>query len=479
MCKKGLPIAAVAIVAVGLAIAGAAARPAPSADLSLPVSTPVASALQKLMTTGVLPTDVRGEPGVWNFAGPAAQCPGPGWNCVTPGVLPITQNGTVNIAVAANCTGGEQNGVVNKMECIHEQKSGQFAHQTCGTASAPIEQDADHNELICKLIYDVTTTKPTQCVLQEAHFDQDGVTNKFKGQLRIVQQMSTKSGGSQRQDARQRINGVQDAEEKNESEVEQVQIQKATGNATSQSQNAGCAGVSGAPPAAGDCTDSGGDSPISPYTCLKVDQRVDDGGDNISKLKQEVKEDALTSYTGSSVTSQQQGEPDGGNDGDIDQEVGSESELAGVFGNGSSDEGKSLGVADQYTYQTLPTRGGLNQEQYEDPSCCFGSQDGGGRDSEEVINQWVEQKANDDALQVAKATGESRSPGKCTINHDLRNNGGTVDESASEPSEPEDVGCPFLEVRSECTSGGGGGGFTTLEVTGTCTSTTTDEDEVD
>jgi hypothetical protein len=407
----------------------------------------VSSALQTVMTTGVLPTDVRGEPGVWNFAGPAAQCPGPGWNCSPLGVLPITQTGTVNVAYAQEaCPKINQTGTYNKLECVDEEKEAQFAHQTCGTSGGQITQTGDHNELICKLIYDVTTTKPTQCVLQEAHFDQNGITNKFKGQLRIVQQM--KSGGAQVQDARQRINGNQVADEKNESEVEQVQIQKATGNATSQSQNAGCA-ASGAPPAASDCTESGA-GPTTPYTCLRLDQSVDDGGDNISKLKQEVKQDALTSYTGSSVTNQTQGQPTGGNDGDIDQIVGSDGEL-GVLGNGSSDEGKSLGVADQFTYQTLPDRPDLEQEQYEDPSCCFGSQSGGGEDSEEIINQWVEQKANDDAMQEARARGASESEGKCAVNHKLQNNGGFVDNSQT-----EDGQCVLI-VESECVAGGEGG----------------------
>jgi hypothetical protein len=462
MRKKGLAVVVAAITAAVFAISGAAATSAPSADLS--------SAVANLVATGNLPADVTEEPGEWNFAGPASDCPGPGWNCVTPGAAPVHQTGTVNILVADVCDGSTQAGLVNQMHCSQviedEEKEAPFIHQTCGTDAEPIEQTGGgHNELICKLIYDVTTTGPAQCVLQEGDFEQDGVTNKFKGQFRIVQQMS--SGGTQTQDARQRIKGRQDAEEWNESEVQQVEIQKLTGSATQQNQNTGCpTALQPTPPlvpAAGDCNEDF-EGPDAPYTCLKLTQEVASGGKNTSKLKQEVKQDAQTT---SLVGTETQGTPNGGNDADVHQEVGGGEETAAL--NEEPDEtGENLGLADQYTYQTLPVRIGLLQNQYEDPFCCSDSQFGPG---EETINHWIQQVAGPFATQVARAKGVSRTPdGVCTIHHNIENNGGDVQESRTE--EP----CPFLRMDSACTSAlvipGEGPPF----VSGSCASFSTTEE---
>jgi hypothetical protein len=443
MRRRVLPAIALTLVVAGLVVAGAAAPSAPSA-LSTPSVTP--TALQTLIATGVLPADVSSEPGVWNFAGPAAECPGPGWVCSVPGIFPIVQNGLVNVLQADEaCPEAEQNGTYNKMECIDEVKSGPFAHQACNAS-----QTGTHNELICKLIYDVTTSANTQCVVQEAHFDQSGVTNKFMGQLRIIEQMN--SSGVQEQDARQLMTGFQNADEKNESVIEQVQIQKMSGAATEQRQNTGCT-ASEAPVFDADCNEQG-EGPARPYTCVQLEQDVEEGGDNISKLKQEVKEEATTSL---SSAEEQQGTPDGGNDASVHQDVFS-GEGGGDFSslsNGSS-EGKSLGVSDQYTYQKLPTNRPttLEQQQYEDPWCCFGSQSGGGEDSEEVMNMVVDQIANANAFQEARATGESSTPGKCTIHHDVGNGGGSVDREATSGGS----GCPFLRMTTSCTGAGVEGG---------------------
>lgn len=419
MRKKVLLAACGALVIVGLATAGAAAPPTPSASL------PPTSPLELLVATGDLPKDVTGQPGEWNFVGPASACPGPGWNCTTLGAGPVVQNGTVNVLVATEaCPQVSQAGVVNKMECINEEKASSTKVQTCGTEAAPITQDGTHNELICKLIYDVTSPEPTQCTFQEGHFRQSGPalgatdpseTNKFKGQFRIVQQMTVASTtGAQTQDARQLIDGLQRATQLNESEIEEVETQKLTGLATTQDQNTGCPSGNVAPTLEEleDC--NGPTPPTKPYTCVNLDQYATTGTGNISKLKQEVRQVADTTATTPAVETQ--GTPTGGNDAGIHQEI-----------TGGS---KNVGIADQYTYQTLPQRLGLVQEQYEDPFCCGGSQLGGSERGEETSKAWIQQQANQNAVQVAEATGMTESSsGECSVTHNLDNNGGTVETS--------------------------------------------------
>jgi hypothetical protein len=463
MRKKGLPAVAVIIVAAGLAMAGATARPAPTADLSTALE-PL-TALESLIATGVLPADVTGEPGVWNFAGPASACPGPGWNCVTPGVFAVQQNGTVNVLVAspAQCTGSQQAGVYNQMHCVEEEKELANAHQTCGTEAAPIDQDAQYNELICELNYDVTSTEPTQCVLQEGHFVQSGPaapnddpaeTNKFKGQFRIVQQMSVKSAdGKQTQDARQRIDGKQTAKQWNQSEIQEVETQKLTGSATTQEQNAGCPLPPEEFPDAGDCNPAVdpdpsdpdvGPGPTTPYTCVDLTQIVRGGKENISKLKQELQQDAQTTAM---VATETQGQPTGGQDGAIHQEI-----IAG----GS----RNLGVANQYTYQTLPDEDRLlpgqvlTQTQIEDGTCCFGTLVGE-TEGEEAVVQVIQQKAGPRASQLAEATGISSSAGGgCIVTHNIENNGG--DAQTSRAADPP---CAITSVSGCSASGGEGGCF--------------------
>jgi hypothetical protein len=510
MRKKGLPAAAVFMVAAGLVLAGAAARPAPSADLSPSVPTDLPVAIQNLIATDVLPADVSGEPGVWNFAGAASACPGPGWVCTTPGVFGVVQKGTVNVLQVATepqeaCPQVTQQGLVNIMQCEDEEKAAPIAHQTCGTAGAPILQGpstapgADpraYNTLICKLYYDVQAAEEaevvgsppvmTQCVLQEAHFDQSGTTNEFKGEFRAVQQQV--SGAAQRQQARQRINGLQDADEWNKSEVEETQIQKLSGSARLQFQNdqQGCPGV--AKPITGlgdDCNNEGSTGPANPYTCIQLDQDVccepDPKNENISKLKAEVRQEAVTKAVGTAVppaagsVTQQQGERAGGNDGDIHQEL--------PFGS----PGRNLNIAHQYTYQKLvsPTTDTFTEQiQIEDPFCCTGSSRNG-ENNEEAIDQTVLQEAtgdpNPDQDAEAEGRGSSESQGdfllppeetvgscKVTVNHYIENRGGNADTSQTDEGDSCSV-----EGTTSCTSGTPGD----VEDPPRCESTNCPEDE--
>jgi hypothetical protein len=454
MRKRGLLAATGALVAVGLAMSGAAAPPTPGAELPV-------SALDSVIETGELPADVTGEPGEWNFAGPASACPGPGWNCTTVGDGPVVQTGAVNIAqcVGIDCVGITQVGDVNKIECAPpEEKTNPTAVQECG----PFNQGGDHNIAIFKLIYDVNQGS-TQCVLQKGEITQEGVTNYFKAQF--TAKMTTTTGLTQTQDARQRLVVNQTADERNESEIQEVQVQDATGNATTQNQNTSC--PVNPPGAVVDCNPASL-GPATPYACLNLTQRAAPGGENLSKLKQEVKQDAQTTATTATET---QGTATGGNDARVHQEVGEVVEVpdedlfvavAEVFV--PSATGKNVGLADQYTYQTLPDRALLAQSQYEDPFCCGGSQLGGDPDAggEETSKAWVQQEANRNALQIAEATGvTASSSGECTVTHNLDNNGGTVQTSQAD-------GPPCAVTGTSACTG---------SVEGSCTSTNCSEDE--
>lgn len=410
------------------------------------------------------PPVVTVQDGEWNYAGPASSCPGPHWNCVGSDAFPVAQTGTENVIVASDqvgCVGSTQSGASNTFSCTLDDSP---QPQTC-----EIDQlEGGHNVAICKLTH-VNTSGDIQCAVQRADIHQAGITNQLKADFRIVQQLT--SGSSQTQGASQILIATQDADEKNQSEVEQVQIQEASGDATVQRQNAGdCALPPSEPPIPLDCApEDPGFGPDTPNTCVHLIQRIPPAGDseNISKLKQEVKQQAVTTADGAVQT---QGTPTSGNDAHIDQSA------PPTIDQSAPPTGKNVDVADQYTEQKLVAPDNLldapTQSQFEDPGCCGRSQDGG-EDNEETINQWVYQEAGPDAEQVASAKGyaESQSPSmtdECTITQNLQNNGGTAD--VSEKQEP----CDVLFVGTMCSSGG----ISLLLVTGTCT-TTTEPPDVD
>jgi hypothetical protein len=349
------------------------------------------------------------QDGDLNYAGPA--CPGSEWDCEPIGTEPIEQTGSVNV-----------------FECVMEQTVA--APGVYAQACPSVTQNGGQNSALIKLTH-VNTGGSMQCAVQSADVTQTGVTNELKAMFRIVQE--TKIGPVQEQDARQRLTLLQTALQENKSDVEQVQIQKATGNATDQEQNTGCGGTI---PSEVDCWPET-QKLSEPYTCASIEQVIGFGGasDNISKLKQEVKEEAATTVA---TANQQQGTINGGNEGRVHQEA--------------PPEGKSVDIADQYTYQKLvaPRRGiDANQEQFEDPICCGRSSQVGGTDNQEVINQVVEQLAGRFAFQNATAIGEAVSPnGGCLISHTVKNNGGEVQESVS--ADP----CPILILGTECVSAG-------------------------
>ena len=402
-------VAAAALIAAGLAIAGAAARPAPSA------------------------TPQSGEK---NFAGPADMCPGGDWNCVGPESFPVEQEGQENIIVCvgatatAACANSTQDGQSNKIECVDERSGGTAATQTCG----PFTQSGGHNEAVFRLAFE-TDEGMTQCGVQMGEIEQDGVTNDLKADFRIVQTIT--SDTEQTQEARQTLTAEQDAEEKNQSDVDEVQIQKASGAAEEQDQNSG-EGFGGggcgttAPP---DCNVPNA-GPSDPVTCLSLDQFVSGGSENISKLLQDVKQEAESSVDDAD---QEQGDFDTGNDARIHQSA--------------PDDGKNVDIADQKTEQKLiaPNDGeDADQDQIEDPHCCgFGSQEGG-QDNEESINQTVKQEAGDGADQTGVALAVGFSPtGECIASQSVENNAGKADQSVS--SEPCDEP---LVASATCFAGG-------------------------
>lgn len=407
--------AAAALIAVGLAIMGAAAGPAPSATTS--------------------------QSGEKNFAGPAGMCPGDEWNCVEPDAFPVTQTGDENVIVCigstefstAACATSSQDGESNKIECVDEKTDVPTAAQTCG----PFFQDGANarNEAVFRLTSE-NDEGSTQCASQTGEIVQDGETNDLKVDFRIMQ--TTTSGGTQTQEAYQVVDADQDAEEKNQSDVDQVQVQKASGDAAEQRQNANSGECASIVPA--DCNPASA-GPTVPVTCLSLDQDVFGGSENISKLLQDVKQDAQSSVANAD---QQQGSFVGtGSDARIHQEA--------------PDDGKNVNVADQKVEQKLiaPNDGeDADQDQIEDPQCCgVGSQEGG-QDNEESINQTVKQEAGDDADQTGIATAIGFSPtGECIASQSVENNAGKADQSVK--SEPCD---PILVASATCFSGGEGDG---------------------
>lgn len=379
------------------------------------------------------------QDGERNYAGPASGCPGPDWNCVTPGAFPVLQIGTENVIIASepgDCVNNEQEGGKNTFDCTIGDDPGEeiLALQECG-----VSQDGTHNVAICKLTHANIEGLSPQCAVQRVSIIQTGtatVTNQLKADLRITQQLS--SGPIQVQDGRQSVDVTQGASHKNQSDVEQVQIQTATGNATQQYQNAGCNAP--IPPPIDDCADGG--YPLThPTTCAFITQEIPAGdSENIAKLKQEVKQQATTSNV--LATIQQQGLPTGGNDADIHQAV----PMTG---------GTNTEVVDQYTQQQLVAPGpaildDLDQLQYEDPVCCGRrSQEGGqpGADSEELIGQTIVMQAGRDATQVASAKGVAQTPnGGCWISQTIQIEGASTSVSVGLPES-----CPEFDVLSNCT----------------------------
>lgn len=466
MRRRLLPAAAAVVVAAGLVSVGAAAPDAPSADLTA-VSTDVSPAVAAYLQTGVLPTDVSGEPGVWNFVGPASECPGPGWQCVTLGGSPVVQTGTVNVAscVGVDCAGITQNGELNIVQCVVDPSS---ANQSC----AGTTQTGPNNEFVCKLKTSAPAARqhcswsqtggqnkvlveqihqplnaPSQCVVQTATGSQSGTTNELKVLQDADQQSSI--GDPQRQEARQVVDAQQTATAStNTSDVQQYQDQVMSGAAALQHQNTGEGPIPTAcAPLPPDCAEQL--PPVKdvpePTTCLDLEQTAPAGRTNLSSLHQKVQEVAKTTRLGTvdQPTEQQQGSgfgatPTGGNEGRVHQVI------LGTAGKSTSD-------VQQSTQQLLAAPGApdvRDQRQYEDPDCCGISSQDGGHDNVETIDHHVDQKSDPGGFQVSFAGGSSRSSGsKCTINQSLTNN---VDSaSRSEEAEP----CTFLIVVTACTSG--------------------------
>ena len=239
----------------------------------------------------------------------------------------------------------------------------------------------------------------------------------------------------------------ENAVDNNQSDVDQVQIQKASGNATKQLQNTGSTACSAMHfPSHADCTDEGLAGPDEPYTCLNLSQDADDEGENISKLFQDVKQEAASK---ASDAEQQQGAPGGGNDGQIHQSA-------------DFDDGKNVDVADQKTEQKL-VASEADQSQFEDPHCCGVDSQDGGEDNEESINQSVKQEAGPDALHEASAIGVGVSPtGECKVNQAVE-----IGEDSAHVSKSQEP-CEILAVNTTCVSGEEGGCSTVTDPDAAC-----------
>jgi hypothetical protein len=501
MRKRLLPAAAAAIVAAGLVSAGAAAPEAPSADLSSVVSTNVTPAVEAFVETGVLPTDVRGEPGVWNYAGPAGSCPGPGWNCVTLNALslPITQAGTVNVlqCVGAACAGSTQTGYTNTYECepaedavvdangaalqecvieqggeqnearcIQKKRTTPFMRQRCS-----IDQTGEENHAVILQVIE-QTGGPVQGALQEAGISQDGVSANRLQLKQEIKQFTTEvtaenpatpqiEGGFQDQDAYQVVSGPfgevgtdeedptgpaeQDAEGdgSNQSQIEQRQSQRAEGG-TSLRQNDGTTIPQGTTTELftepTDCnTEDFGLSPTNPNACVNLEQDTDTG-DNQSQLAQAIDNDGATS----GIATQHQGSAQGGIDAHVDQASGGEE--VGLL-QLTDDSGFSKNQADQSETQTLVAAANSTQTQFGPMDCCgIGTVTGPG--SWQIGQKSHQHASEGGANQFLEIFGTAHAPdGKCQIGHDAKNNADQTSESFSFEQ------CSFVVVATFCESG--------------------------
>jgi hypothetical protein len=461
MGKKGLLAFAVAMVAASVAGAGAVAPPARSADLSAAVPAALSPAIQTLITTGVIPTDVRSEPGVWNYAGP--NCPGPGWNCVTLGTFSVTQSGTVAVAecpATGTCPAIDQTADVNVAKCEQKvQTTDAFVTQRC-----PITQTGEDNQATVVQVIEQTGSA-VQGALQEAVIKQTGTGST--NQLQVDQEVKqfTDTGTTHDQDAYQVITGPVDSsteeatpatqtvsvEGDNQSQITQTQVQRAK-NGTTQTQNDGefGAGIQEAEP--DDCYEAFL-SPSEPHACVNLEQTAV-GGHNQSQLRQTIDQDGTTPAVASL---QQQGvdpadidpEPDeemlpGGLDGHVHQDTVGLSSL-------SLDEasGSSQNQATQSETQRLhadPETLATAQEQYDPMACCGFSTVGPG--SDEISQHGDQLTSEGEAVQLLTIWGTSNVPdGDCAISHDAKNNADETSESFS--FEP----CFAALVQTTCASG--------------------------
>jgi uncharacterized repeat protein (TIGR01451 family) len=289
---------------------------------------------------------------------------------------------------------------------------------------------------------DTSTTPPvgtlTQFGSQSATVNQGPATGdtSARNTLRLIQtvRQMAKSGATKQQDAYQSAVITQTAlgGSRNQSDVDQVQRQKAYGG-TSQSQNTG-----GGTPLA-DCDPVG--VPTVPNACVNLVQHSQ-AGRNRSELRQVIREKERSR----SVATQVQGSSAGGIEGRVHQDTVS---------------GTSIDIAKQLKQQRAAAAAGSSQTQIDPISCCgFFSQDGGAGNTE-TIQQSSTQHANGPTpVQQSSVIGESKSPtGRCTISQDVKNDGAST--SPSESQSP----CVFLSLVTSCSNVESEGGCGTEEIT--------------
>jgi hypothetical protein len=399
-----------------------------------------------LRSKGINPKTVVIQRGKRNYVGP--HCPGKDWTCTT--ATRVLQAGSQNTAdcTSNTCTGLMQSGSSNSFRCV-EKTSVNGATQACG-----VEQTGNSNYALIDQVADISSnTDPSETATQTADVTQTAQsgTGPPKNELHVFQRLneSISTPGSQTQNGGQGVRYTQNADNpgNNYSDVNQYLNENASGAGDPQMQDTGAAST-------GDCSSTG--PPESPNQCVNGVQKAGTNGKNESHLHQLIDEDAKSSIP----AHQTQGNEDGGNAGDIHQEVNVPDGLAPI---GSTGTGQSTDHADQARRQSVSGPSGSDQEQTDPTRCCGASQQGGTNNNED-INQFAGQKSDEDAFQNLSLIGQCDSePGSCTAAQHAKNDSAHSNESASCGSN-NTTPCPIV-FTTTCTSGGEGGGACTTQTT--------------
>jgi hypothetical protein len=441
---RTMALAAIAAIALLLAGGSGAATKPPKIDLSSQ------AAIDSLLRSkGIDPGTVVKQVGLNNYAGPS--CPGAGWNCTTSTrVVQLSHEGQgqgnegENQFVCRPAADGTdagtntcvvlQGGENNNAQCNEGASSEPLAAMSCDITQTGAHNMAEVHQQITQ------TTGPTQEAQQTVNVRQDATEKNISEiQQHVVQK--TTSNDPQTQNAYQEANVIQDVSgSQNYSHVHQTQDQNESGGAALQKQNV-------TPNATFDC---GGEKPGAPNQCANVFQdATPDGGTNVSHLHQQAGEKQAS---GAFLPDQTQGNPQGGQEGNVHQE-----NPVGV--------GQNLNFPNQDLRQRQSSPGGVaHQVQVTDPGCCgVGSQIGGAKTIED-IDQATTQSADEQlASQTSQLLGQthqltggefsisaaptSTPQNQCEITQRGRNNGGGTTFQVSGGTQPE---CAALVLNTTC-----------------------------
>jgi hypothetical protein len=389
-----------------------------------------------LASIGVDPAQVTWQQGRLNYAGP--NCPGPKWNCTTSrNVVQLAKEGGVNVAAAtcANPCSITQAGEKNQASCTLRSTDEPFSLQSCAITQDGVQNDAKISMLIEQ------TVGPLQEGRQTAMVDQEATESNASSIQQTITQR-TKIGTTQVQNAYQVVEVDQAATgSANTSHIDQSQTQLEEGTAAEQRQNTLPASFE---------FNCGPEKPFEPNQCVNV-QQGSAGGKNDSELHQTISE---TQKTTALFADQKQGNPTGGQEGNIHQ-----TNPVGVGQNSDS--------AHQSLVQLQTAPAGASQSQTTDPGCCGLSQVGGEKNAEDIDQKTTQKASEDDADQFSSFVGQvhqtsgggdgpigieqvDTAEGKCSIDQQGKNNSGDGHFTAS----GEDGECADLELVTICQSGG-------------------------